>query len=250
LTHMLGEHRRNFMVPAFLLAVLAFPVLWTTPARQPMFFSLVLVVVIWLQMALTQGAGIGAHHVILLWPWPIFFIAVAFSHVSMKLGRGGVMLLAILTLTLVGANLMVTNQYLEQLIENGPGDTWTDAIFWLADYLPTQPTRDIYAVDWGTMNPLRLLDRGTLPLEEATFILLKKEPDQEDRRFLTTMITKNDNLLVAHTMPFEAFRGINVHLAAIAASLGYSRQPIATIYDREGRAVFDVFRFRQQQPDN
>ena len=32
----------------------------------------------WIQMAITKDAGLGAHHVTLLWPLPQWFLAVAF----------------------------------------------------------------------------------------------------------------------------------------------------------------------------
>ncbi len=249
-TSLVGQHQRNLVIPAFLLAALGLPFFWRTHARIPMLFTLILLVVIWLQMAITVGTGTGAHHVILLWPWPMFFIAAAFSQALTWFGRSRGVVLVTLVLVLAGANLLVTNQYLKELVQNGPGSIWDDAIFSLAEYTKGQSGAEIYSVDWGTMNPLRLLDRGTLRLEEAAFVLLKQSPDQQDERFLTHMITTNDGLFVAHTTPFEAFQGINARLENAAEKLGYRRRSIATIYDQEGSAVFDLFRFEKASPNS
>ena len=43
-----------------------------------MLFCLIAMAVAWLQMAFTKDAGLGAHHVVLLWPLPQWFLAVAF----------------------------------------------------------------------------------------------------------------------------------------------------------------------------
>jgi hypothetical protein len=121
---------------------------------------------------------------------------------------------------------------------------WTDAVFPLADYLRSHTSTDIYSVDWGTNNSLRLLDRGTLRLQEATFAILKDPPEALDRSFLLQMITNDSAVLIAHTGPFEAFKGINDRLSAIATRLDYHRELITTIYDYEGRPVFQLLKYK------
>ena len=71
-------HYHNAIEPAFWVALALIPLLWCTPARKPMLFCLIAFAVGWLQMAITKDAGLGAHHVILLWPLPHWFLAVAF----------------------------------------------------------------------------------------------------------------------------------------------------------------------------
>jgi hypothetical protein len=209
-----------------------------------MLFSLLLMAVVWLQMAFTKGAGTGAHHVVLMWPWPMFFMGAGFAEASLRLRRVGVAVLAGTLLTLAAANCVVTNQFLAELIQDGPASAWTDAVFPLADYLRSQTSTDIYTVDWGTNNSLRLLDRGTLRLQEATFAILKDPPEAPDRSFLLQMITNNNAVLIAHTAPFEAFKGINDRLSAIASRLDYHQELITTIYDFEGRPVFQLLKYQ------
>ena len=250
LSHWVGNRQSNLMIYGYCLALVTLPFLWRTPARKPMLFVSVLLTVFWLQMALTVGAGTGAHHVILMWPWPIFLIAAAFSQVSLRIPRWGTAAISAVVIFLATSNLLITNQYLERAIEVGPGPVWTDAIFPLAEYLHRRTGSEIYSVDWGTMNSLRLLNRGTLRLQEATFIVLKDTPTTQDKQFLLRMIQRSDGLLVAHTQPFEAFKGINARLLAFAAAEGYEPHADNTIYDREGRAVFEIFRFENSSVRN
>ena len=245
LSHATGRPQKNLTVHAFALALLILPFLWRTPARKPMLFSLLLMVGTWLQMAVTIGAGTGAHHAVLMWPWPMFFIAVGFAEASLRLRRAGAIVLIAVLLALAAMNCLVVNQFYSELIEYGPASVWTDAIFPLADYLRDHSSTDIYTVDWGMNNSLRLLDRGTLQLQEATFAILKDPPDVLDRNFLRQMITNSNALLIAHTTPFEAFKGINDRLSTIATGLGYQEQLISTIYDYEGRPVFRIVKYQE-----
>jgi len=247
-SHATGKPGRNFTTYAFALALVTLPLLWGTRARKPMLFSLLLMVVVWLQMAFTKGAGTGAHHVVLMWPWPMFFIGTGFAEASLHLRRMGVAVLAGILLTMAVTNCFVTNQFLAELIEDGPATVWTDAVFSLADYLRGHTSTDIYTVDSGTNNPLRLLDRGTLRLQEATFLILKDTPDALDRTLLRKMITNDNTLLIAHTTQFEAFKGINDRLDTIATGLGYQRRLITRIFDHEGRPVFHLVKYQAARP--
>jgi hypothetical protein len=231
---------------SFLLALALLPLLLRTPVRKTLLFSLAVSAIVWFQMAITIGAGTGAHHAVLIWPWPMFFMGVAFSEASIKLSRKRAIILVMITGFLVMTNVLLSNEYLTQLIQDGPSSVWTDAVFPLARYLRMQKTGDIYTVDWGTSNSLRLLDRGALRLQEATFILRKEAPDQSDRDFLRYMITRSDDLLVAHTTDFEAFPGINSRLNALAATMGYQRSVLGRIYDLHGRPTFEIVRFTRE----
>jgi hypothetical protein len=240
-----GNPHTGFTAYAFLLSFLMLPLLWGSPSRKPMLFSLVVMLVIWLQMAITKGAGTGVHHVVLMWPWPMFFIGAGLAESSLRLRRVGLSVLAGILLIVAARNCLVSNKFLSELIQEGPATVWTDAVFPLASYLRSYSSADIYTVDWGTNNSLRLLDRGTLRLQEATFAILKDAPNSVDRTFLRQMITNSNALLIAHTAPFEAFKGINDRLSAVATALGYQQKPIATIYDCEGRAVFQLVKYQE-----
>ena len=94
-------------------------------------FSLVFLVVAWVSMAFTRGAGGSVHHAILLWPFPHMFIAAVFGR------RSSVALAAGLVLVLF--NLLVVNQYAYQFERNGAAGNFTDAINTLSDALIDSP---------------------------------------------------------------------------------------------------------------
>jgi hypothetical protein len=77
-----GDHRTNFNKYGFLAAIMLLPLVWRTPAKRPMLFFLIFTAAVGTQMALTADAGTSVHHVILMWPFPLFFIAVAFTEMS------------------------------------------------------------------------------------------------------------------------------------------------------------------------
>src|SRR5262249_16454845 len=52
---------------------------WFAPRRRAMLFAFVFMAAVWLLMAVTRNAGASVHHTALMWPFPQFFIAVAFG---------------------------------------------------------------------------------------------------------------------------------------------------------------------------
>ena len=90
-------------------------------------FAAVFLAVAWLMMAVTKNAGGAAHHVILLWPFPIMLAVSALSLIPWRW-------LAIpAAAALVLMNLLVVNQYVLQFERAGAAANFTDAIFTLDD---------------------------------------------------------------------------------------------------------------------
>jgi 4-amino-4-deoxy-L-arabinose transferase-like glycosyltransferase len=242
-----GNHFRNGNLYAFLAAVVLLPFLWRTPARRPMLFALIFLIVTWAQMAVTVKAGGSVHHVILLWPFPLLFIALAFVEAAGRLGRFGKPLLAVAVTVVAVQNVLIYNTILTRLIRNGSTGGWTDAIYLLSDRLQRIDASEIEIADWGTMNSLRLLGRGRLPLEERSFLLDKPEWTEGDRRILLAAISDPGHVFVGHVPAQEVFRGIGAKLQGFAQAAGYERMPPEQIADRCGRPVFEVFRFQRAE---
>jgi 4-amino-4-deoxy-L-arabinose transferase-like glycosyltransferase len=240
-----GDHRAGLNWPSFLLALLLVPWLWRTPARRPLLFVLLFLAVTWFQMALTADAGLGVHHIALLWPFPCFFIATAFAEASRPLKRFGKLALALTVAIIAGQNLLVYNQHLEQLIRDGGHGSWTDAIFPLSDRLHRYNTSKIYIIDWGMFNSLRLLNQGGLDLKETWDLLNRSEPDQAGLKTILSEISNPDHVFVGHTAELEEFKGVSDHLSRSARSAGYEPVHLETVCDGNGRPVFEIFRFRE-----
>jgi hypothetical protein len=230
-----GEHRRNNMVPAYCGALLLVPLLWRTRARKVMLFCLLAIVVAWIFMASTGGGG-SAHHAVLLWPLPQLFLAVAFAEAAGHL-RFGKWVLGVVVGWLAVGNLLVTNQYLYQLIRDGAGDAWTDAIYPLADGLKKTDASQIVLPDWGLGDSLCVLNRGK-PITRFAEDPLPADGPFSDRKAVW----------VEHVQGHEISPGVNDRIRLAAHRAGFEPVMLQTYYDRNGRAIFQALHFISKLP--
>jgi hypothetical protein len=217
----------HFAIPALCLACLG---LFARASRKPVLFGLLACVGTWIPMALTNGAGGAAHHVILLFPFQYLSIAAALAAIPWRFASGAV------TLVLCAASLAVTNEYYWELTRNGPAIRWTDALYPLDRELERLRSPDIYIADWGIYESLVLLGDGALPLaaiDAANPLAMKKA------------IGDPRNTFVAHTPHFAYTPQQRTAIEDAAANEGYEEVPLETIYDRNGRPTFELFRFRK-----
>jgi 4-amino-4-deoxy-L-arabinose transferase-like glycosyltransferase len=235
-----GQRHTGFLPYACILALAFLPWLWHTPARKVMVFSLIFMVVVWLQMAFTKGAGGGAHHVVLLWPFPHLLAAVGLAEGSRTLGRAGLPALVAVLIAVCGSGLVVLNQYLAQAAVNGTTTIWTDAIDPLSIYLRSSPARHMYVADWGIINSLRILNGGELPLDLAPAELA---PDPNSRASAVKALVAEDAVFIAHTSGNEIFPGVNARTDALVQPAGYHPEVVKLIADRNHRPVFQVYRY-------
>ena len=107
---------------------------------------------------------------------------------------------------------------------------------------------NIYFIDWGICEPVDFLLRGRSNLSESYPLLMQATPNPGQRRTIDAMILDANSRFVDHIPALEQFPGVGLHLEAIARSDGYQRVPIRTVADRNGRAIFQVFRFQPTPP--
>ena len=138
---------------------------------------------------------------------------------------------------LCATNLLVTNQYLSQLIRYGQSVTWTDAIYDLSDSLRAHDS-EIYVTDWGLFDQLIMLHKGKL----AVHMVARADGEFEDGQ-VDTMLADRRALFVTHVRDKRFFPKAGEHLESEAATRGYERQVLATVADTKGRPVFEVYRF-------
>ena len=244
-----GHPRKSLFLYAFLLALLLAP-LARGNALRAILFCLVAMAVAWFQMAITANAGGSVHHAILLWPLPQMVVAISFAAASRRAGTAGIPALAVALIVLMVSGLLVTNEYRVLIVRNGGSQNWTNAIFGLSNYLQGEQrgaaSRHIFCVDWGIMDSLRLLSRGKLPLGVGTDPISKPAYSDADREFLDRTVSGEGHLFINHTKDFEFFAGVNDKLVKYAAGEGYRRDLLKTIYDSNGRPVYEVYRFVAQ----
>ena len=239
----LASHpRHNLTLWAFGLALLLAPLAHGN-AKRAILFALLAMLAGWSQMAVTAKAGGSVHHTILLWPFPQMVIGVSLAAASRRLGRAGIPAVAAASIVMMVSGALVTNEYFRLMIRNGGGQNWTDAIFRLSDYMKGVSSGDVFCVDWGILNSLRLLNQGKLKLREGGDPISKPELTGDDREFLQRMIADPGHVFINHTKDFEFFEGVNAKLVKYAADLGFRREIVAVIPDSYGREVYEVYRF-------
>jgi hypothetical protein len=232
-----GHREKNWMFYAILLAAAMVLLWWRAPGRSAALFAVVCGGVTFLAMAVTRNAGAGIHHSVLLWPMPQLLVGASFGALPWRWLRVGMVAL------LVGANLLVVNQYITQFERNGTVGSFTDAVSPLAKLL-ADPTGDtIYSIDWGIYGSVDFLLRGKSHLRESYSLLVQDTPDPGQRREIDAMLSDPQALFVSHVPSREAFHGVDEHLETIAREEGYEKIPIRIVADRNGRPVFQVFRF-------
>ena len=232
--HSLGGFRyHNQLEPAFWVALALVPLVWFTSARRQMLFCLIAMAVAWFQMAVTKHAGLGAHHVVLLWPLPQWFLAVVLVEASrwkvLRRRKIGAVALAVAMVFLIGDNLLLTNEYFYQLTRYGALGSWSDAIYWLSDEVGAMQPAHFAIDDWGIANGLQVLRGGSASLA------LVNEP--------LTRAGFVDHVWIGHTLEYEQKAGVNDRVVRAARAAGFEKQLIKTVPDRNGRPVFEIFRF-------
>jgi len=244
LSEAVGGTHTGLLALACVLAFTLLPWLWNTPARKPMLFALIFSAVTWLQMALTPKCGGGAHHAVLLWPFPHLFVAVAFAQASRWLPRIGLIALTLVTTTVCGSNLIVLNEHLARLVERGPTTIWTDAVYGLSQGLGNTAASHVYVTDWGILDTLRALNRGKLPLRIAEdWFLLNNE-----KKLPASELAGGNAIFVGHTEGNEVKPEVTVQLEALAQSVGLRKHVLRVVQDRNGRPIFEVYRYTRAVP--
>jgi len=234
-------HRRYGLLPAaFLASVLLIPFLLRArvPGLGAGMFALLCSVFVFAEMALNARTGWSVHHIVLLWPFPHLAVAVMWARAVQKFRRPGRAFYAMLLILVAFSNLIVLNEYYRLMRRNGGGLPWTDAIYPLSGFLKTIPATQIMPIDWGMFDNLRLLSAGTLPIRSGV-----DDHREAVRQWLRTPAT----VFVSHTDAHQIFAGVNRRLDEIAREEGFRREPVQVVADRNGRRIFQIFRYKSRQ---
>jgi hypothetical protein len=242
LSRIVGGVRSNWMFYAFVVSCCLVPWLCFTQSRRPAVFVLIYLVVTWAQMVILPNTGASIHHVLLLWPFPHFLIAITGVQISVSLGRYGARAATFVLVVVVATNLLLINQYYSDLVTKGTTVIWTDAINPLFNYLDSMEGVRIVTTDWGYVTTLCLLSDGEMPLHDISYTLLG--PSTADAVRIRSLIEDKRNVFVDHIAQDEQFPAAREHLALLAAQTGRTRDVIAVIRDRNQRPRFEIVRYR------
>lgn len=243
LSDLAGRPRRSVM-PFALAACFVLLPLVPRGGRRAVAFAAIAMGTAWAQMALTRGAGGSAHHAVLLWPLPQWIVAVSLADLSRRLPRAQTMAAAGAVAVIAGSSLLVTNEYLAQFIRHGAGPYWTEAMEPLARRLVSTRPGAVVVADWGIVDSLRLLGRGSLPLFQAIDLASREQLDPNKESALRWLLDLPNPVFVGYAPEEREADPAGGRLAAHAAGMGYRRETVEFIRDRHGRRVFEIYRFR------
>jgi hypothetical protein len=116
----------------------------------------------------------------------------------------------------------------------------------LAESLAASTGDTIYIIDWGIYESVDFLLPGNSYLRESYPYLIQPAPDPAQRHEIDTMLADPHALFVSHVPSREAFHGVGEHLQTVAREEGYEQGPIRIVADRNGRPVFQLFRFQHK----
>jgi hypothetical protein len=241
-----GAPRHTLLFAGTVGTLALFPLLIWVKARNEIrivLFGVIFFTVAWLLMALTNGAGASVHHVILLWPGPQVVVGVTLGTLTARWRRGLGVGLAVVLAIVCGSNLLVLNHYFEQTVRNGTALNWTDAIQPLAECMKRTPARQVFVMDWGIFDSLRLLNRGRLALRVGSDPFAKQELSEEDRQEILTWISDPENVFIAHTPGNEFYPGLTPKLEDFSRQAGFQKEILHRVSDTRQRTMFEVFRF-------
>ena len=237
-----GERRQSFGYWMFLAGAVAIPLWW--PRRRAVLFALVYLACAWTLMAATKDAGASAHHVVLLWPFPQFVIAMTLAGLTTR-GRWGMIAAGVIVGVLSTQNFLVLNQYYTQGTRFCGGTVWTDALEPLHQAIRNraQNAPAVNLLGWGTEFSLTMLEKGKLPLRNASVHVGEENPSTDDRNAIQAILAEPGALYVAHVEDQELQPGLVKRFDNQAKSFGYRREEVQRIDDRCGRPMFELFRY-------
>jgi hypothetical protein len=97
------------------------------------------------------------------------------------------------------------------------------------------PAGSICLIDWGMLEPVRVLNDGRIPL------IIGDAPTT--RGTISRRVADGRNVFIAHTGGFAYTPGVREQYEAAAREMGLKREIAEVIYDRNGRARFEILRF-------
>jgi len=233
-----GRMRWNLLFYAFLASCCLLPWLWFSKYRTAALFVAIYLAVTWAQMIVLPNTGATMHHVLLLWPFPHFLMAIAIARTADGLGRRGPWIANSVLAVLLCSNLLLENQYYADLMTRGTTAIWTDAIYPLSTYLDSLGRRAI-VTDWGYSTTLCLLSDGAIPYMDISYQLL----GQPDPTWLRSLMDDPRNVFVEHAAGSVQFTLAQDHFEAVAAAAHRSRQVLSVIRDRNQRPRFEIVRY-------
>lgn len=198
-----------------------------------LFFAVLLA---WLQSAMTKGAAVFVHHVVIFYPALFLALGFAAEEIAFRIRGAGSAFLAIAGVLLCTAGLNTVRVQFRNLQHFSPTTFWTNADLPLARYLAAHSSQQILVADWGIATQVDTRTAGSLGTEEISFGL----KDGNCTRQQAQQWARSGSLIVLHTPNHEMFPDQRGKLAELAKASGLAVMPVTTIADNAGHLMFEI----------
>ena len=88
------------------------------------------------------------------------------------------------------------------------------------------------------------MSKARFPIYAISDLLTADSLTADQQTLLANAIAAPSYIFVAHADGSEVFAGVNAKLQRFAQQHGYRKALLRSVYDRQGRPIFEVFRFK------
>ena len=233
----LGKARSSLSWSLMILSVLLLPITLRTRHRRAVLFPLIVSLGIYLLMFPFRSGGGSAHHVVMVYPFPLLFVAA-----SLAVAREKLKLRLFVPLVVAAAvfwNVSLNARYLAGYTHTGGSGNFTDAIYDLAPYMHQNPEQTYYLLDWGISNPLAFLGEPyEIKWEDLSTFYFGSEPPEASAERLRNLLANPQSRFVVRGAERTAFPAKWIDRHVEQGRITKTR----VFHERLGVAAFEVYR--------
>lgn len=216
------------------------------PRRKLWLAALLALLAMLFQMMVTNGAGTGMHHYVLLFPLPFLLIAIPLSELAKRPGAARRAALVSLGTLLLWSGFSLHSQF-AALRAWGPTAIWSTAIQDLVRALHAQDARQVFAQEWGTDSQLRYLLPPQATGDLGYEYLDTPSIPEEFRRIHLARLRAPATFYVRYEPPYQIQPGLTQAFTDFARNEGFREETVAIVKDAWGVPTYRILRYL---PDN
>ena len=241
----MGWRRETILLPLLALSLIALPFnLWMSRPRRRLLFPLLLSLLTYACMFFTFEGGASVHHVIMLQPFPMLFLAVSLWTPAERWPRLVPRAAAVLIAAGAAAvNLSVNARHLAIYTRTGGSGGFTDAVYRLVPYLAQHPGWKLYAIDWGFSHPVAFLsERWKLQVDDFFFQILEPQDPGFARNVarLEELMRDPNNVFLLHS-PQRTLSPVPAQEFFALVGRGAEMRRIAFFQERSGEMIYEIY---------
>ncbi|MBI1357191.1 MAG: hypothetical protein GC160_22860 [Acidobacteria bacterium] len=231
----------------FVIALAATPWRGDEPEQRLRRWAAVAFLIAYPQTLIGKDVGVGSHHVVLLWPLPHLIVAGFLASLWTR-GRAWRRPAGVALAVCLAANAAMLALFVGRGYTHGAAVIWTNAITGLRDELRALEPEQIWVLDWGAYDALRVLGEGRLPIHGGMEPFSSPEsPDPAALDQAAPWVAAPGSVFVDHAAGRRIFPRVRPRFDGYIHSLGLRPVTLALVRDRLGRPTFEVFRLEAQK---